>query len=66
MPASVNLPISAGIPYSSSKASRQDAAPAPPVFRRVPSISNRIAIRSLAMQDLLGYEALAVGRRAAG
>jgi hypothetical protein len=36
------------------------------VFRRVPSISNRIAIRSLAMQDLLGYEALAVGRRAAG
>src|SRR3954466_10130617 len=37
--------MSAGIPYSSSKASFQAAAPAPPVVTRVPSMSNRMATR---------------------
>src|SRR5215217_277245 len=45
MPVSVNFPMSAGMPYSSSKASRQAAAPAPPVMISVPSISNSAAIR---------------------
>jgi hypothetical protein len=45
MPVSVNLPMSAGMPYSSSKAIRQAAAPAPPVMISVPSMSNSAAIR---------------------
>src|SRR5215211_6581207 len=45
MPVSVNSPMSAGMPYSSSKANRQAAAPAPPVIMRVPSMSNSAAIR---------------------
>jgi hypothetical protein len=32
---------------------RHEAAPAPPVTKSVPSMSNRIAMRSLAMADLL-------------
>jgi hypothetical protein len=40
------FPMSTGIPCSPSNVSRHDAAPAPPVIRSVPSISNRIAIRS--------------------
>ena len=47
IPASVYLPMSAGIPYRSSKAIRQDAAPAPPLEIRVPSMSNRTAMRSV-------------------
>src|SRR5262245_54219602 len=45
MPASVNLPMSAGTPYSSSKARRHDAAPAPPVSITLPSMSNRIELQ---------------------
>jgi hypothetical protein len=45
MPASVNSPMSAGMPYSSSNASRQEAAPAPPELISVPSMSNRIVTR---------------------
>ena len=45
MPVSVNLAMSAGMPYSSSKAIRQAAAPAPPVMISVPSMSNSAAIR---------------------
>src|SRR5271154_4297130 len=41
--------MSAGMPYSSSKASRHESAPAPPVMINVPSMSNRIAMRSGAM-----------------
>ena len=41
MPASVNSPMSAGIPYSSSNACFQATAPAPPVDTSVPSMSKR-------------------------
>jgi hypothetical protein len=47
MEVSVNSPMSAGMPYSSSKANRQAAAPAPPVMISVPSMSNSAAIRLL-------------------
>src|SRR4051794_28401635 len=43
MPASVNAPMSAGMPYSSSNAYRQLRAPAPPVEMSVPSMSKRTA-----------------------
>jgi len=43
IPASVNLPMSAGIPYSSLNAQRQLLAPAPPVVIKRPSTSKRIA-----------------------
>ena len=43
MPVSVTLTISARMPYSSSNASRYEAAPAAPVMISVPSMSNRIA-----------------------
>src|SRR5215216_5706365 len=52
MPVSVNLPMSAGMPYSSSKAIRQAAAPAPPVMISVPSMSNSAAIRLVISVDL--------------
>src|SRR5829696_973481 len=52
MPVSVNLPMSAGMPYSSSKALRQAAAPAPPVMISVPSMSNSAAIRLVISVDL--------------
>ena len=42
MPASVNWPMSAGIPYSSSNACLQATAPAPPVETSVPSMSKRM------------------------
>jgi len=37
----VNSPMSAGIPYSSSKACFHASAPAPPVETSVPSMSKR-------------------------
>ena len=40
IPASVNSPMSAGIPYSSSNACFHATAPAPPVETSVPSMSN--------------------------
>ena len=43
MPVSVNWPMSAGMPQSSSKAIRHDAGPAPQVMISVPSISKRMA-----------------------
>ena len=44
IPASVYFPMSAGIPYRSSNASRHEAAPAPPLEISVPSTSNRTAM----------------------
>src|SRR5688500_8796900 len=46
MPASVCRAMSAGIPYSSWNASRQDSAPAPPLWIKVPSMSKSSASRS--------------------
>ncbi len=43
MPVSVNSSMSAGMPYNPSTASRQAAAPGPPVMS-VPSMSNSAAI----------------------
>jgi hypothetical protein len=42
-PLSVNRPMSAGMPYSSLKVIRHDAAPAPPEMINVPSMSKRTA-----------------------
>src|SRR3954447_10308918 len=46
MPASVNSPMSAGMPCRVSNACRQLRAPAPPVEISVPSMSNRTACGS--------------------
>src|SRR4051794_9241098 len=66
MPASVNWPMSAGMPYSSSNAYRQLRAPAPPVEIRVPSMSKRTAWGSLMRARLTGGTACAAVRVALG
>src|SRR3954471_6226700 len=66
MPASVNSPMSAGMPYNSSNAYRQLRAPAPPVEIRVPSMSKRTAWGSLMRARLTGGAACAAVRVALG
>src|SRR3954447_13617830 len=66
IPASVNWPMSAGMPYSSSNAYRQLRAPAPPVEIRVPSMSKRTAWGSLMRARLTGGTARAAVRVALG
>src|SRR3954451_18423057 len=66
MPASVNSPMSAGMPYSSSNAYRQLRAPAPPVEIRVPSMSKRTAWGSLMRARLPGGTACGAVRVALG
>src|SRR5436190_13069631 len=52
MPASVNSPMSAGMPCSTSNAWRQLRAPAPPVEISVPSMSKRTACGSSTPRSL--------------
>src|SRR3954467_7923655 len=59
IPASVNSPMSAGMPYSSSNAYRQLRAPAPPVEMSVPSMSKRTAWGSVMRARLTGSPARA-------